>query len=461
MITINKNKFKAGLLIGVLALLTACTTEETFQPGPDVPASCQEVCFDGSNEPLALLLASQEERTVTYTVSRSQASGAIDVPVVVRNAAEGLTIDSSVHFADGETTTEFHITAPQQVEEGTTYNFDVELTGDNVNPYHGEGATRFSGSISFPRKRYARMWFTGMVDYLGYFLTEAYDLGNGSFLFSNFLESGTDIWVRYDKSATSTVECEVTTSPSYVENDTDNPGCWFVYCWDENKDENDGYTEFYPHGKNAKVHIQAMTIYVSTDGYQACVYNPAGQSGWMCLSNILFSDKETEMTWKFINWVFTDTPYEDGYDYDEPDPTNLPVGTVLDATAKFHFDDNNFKAFKQEGVVVGKNYVRFADFLGSGKEVKVHYLGDGTMEIVSDYGYVADGIWYFRDEATGEWYDCYPTGNTAKRLNVSVKLTDKDNYIDYSLTMYQMKLKFQDMIYNGKKGFDDLLIYTW
>lgn len=445
-----------------LAAFAACSSEDAFQPGDVVPEECQEVKFDTTNVNLSMLLASGTERTVTYTLTRKNGIGALDIPVKVHRADDGLTMDETIHFGEGETMALFHVTAPEQVAEGTTYEFDVELQTGDANPYKLKtGATRFSGSISFPRKRFARMWFTGMIDYMGYFLTEAYDLGNGSFLFSNFLESGTDLWVRYDKNATSTVECEVSTEPNYIEQDTDNPGCWYLYCWDENQKENDGYTLFYPHGKDAKVYVKEFVFYVSTDGYQACVYNPVGQSGWACLSSVLFSDKESEMNWKYINWVFTDTPYEDGYDYDEPDPTNLPAGTVLDATAKFHFDDNSFKAFKQEAVVVAKNYVRFPDFLGSGKEVKVRYLGDGKMEVISDYGYVSNGIWYFRDEATQEWYDCYPNGNIAKRLNVSIDLEDKENYIDYSLTMNQMKLKFQDMIYNGKKGLDDILVFTW
>lgn len=452
------------MLLYILALvaMAACSSEETFQAGDAIPDGCQEVKFDTTNVNLSMLLASGTERSVEYTLSRKSGEGTLDIPVRVRHADEGLTIDKSVHFGEGETTALLHVTAPDEVPEGTTYEFDVELDSPHANPYLlKQGATRFSAAISFPRKRYARMWFTGMLDYMGYFLTEAYDLGNGSFLFSNFLESGTDLWVRYDKNATSTVECELTTDPCYIEQDADNPGCWYLYCWNEDKEDNDGYTIFYPHGKDAKVSITEMIFYVTTDGYQACVYNPVSQSGWAYLSSVIFSDKGSEMYWKYLNWVFTDTPYEDGYDYDEPDPTNLPSGTVLDATAKFHFDDNGLKAFKQEAVVVAKNYVRFQDFLGSGKEVKVRYLGDGTLEVSSDYGYVADGIWYFRNQETQEWYDCYPTGNAAKRLNVSIALHDKENYIDYSMTMNQMKLKFQDMIYNGKKGWDDVLVFTW
>ena len=454
---------KILIYIAAIVACSACTSsDDSFQPGDPVAENCQEVQFDKTNESMSMLLAGGTERTVTYTLSRNTAAGELDVPVRVHRADEGLVLDDNVHFADGQTTAQYHVTAPQEVQEGTTFDFDVELMTTEANPYKTDlGATRFSGSISFPRKRYARMWFTGMVDYLGYFLTEAYDLGNGSFLFANFLESGTDIWIRYDRDATSTVECELSTDPSYVENDTDNPGCYYVYCWDEDQEENDGYTLFYPHGKDAKVYVKEFVFYVSTDGYQACVYNPAGQSGWACLSSVLFSDKDSEQNWKYINWVFTDTPYEDGYDYDEPDPTNLPVGTVLDATAKFHFDDNGFKAFSQPATVVAKNYVCFSDFLGSGKEVKVHYLGDGKMEVISDYGYVSGGIWYFRDEATQQWYDCYPNGNKAKRLNVSIDLDDKENFIDFSLSMNQMKLKFQDLIYNGKKGLDDVLVYTW
>lgn len=448
--------------MAALLLMAGCKDSETFQPGEPVAADCQEVHFSASNETISMLLASGTEREVTYIVERNQTKGELTLPVSIHKADKGLVVPAAIHFADGSATAEFVIKAPEEVQEGTTFDFDIEISGTQTNPYKlSVGATRFSASISFPRKRYARMWFTGMVDYLGYFLSEVYDLGNGSLLFSNFLQSGTDWWVRYPASATSAVECDITTSPSYIEQDTDNPGCWYLYCWDDSKEENDGYTIFYPHGKDAKVSILEACLYVTTDGYQACIYNPDSQSGWALFSTILFSDKSNEMNWKYINWVFTDTPYEDGYDYDEPDPTALPVGTVLNCTAKYHFDDNGFKAFQQTATVVAKNYVSFADFLGSGFEVKIHYLGDGKMEVISDHGYTEDGIWYFRDKESGTWVDCYPAGTGKKPLNISLDLDDKEIYIDYSNAGTQMKIKCQDMIYGGKKGWDDYLLFTW
>lgn len=468
MITINRNKVSVMKKLmfftfhfALFTLLTACSEEETFQPGPAVSDACQEVRFDESNETMSMLIAADAQRSVTYTLSRNNTNGALTVPVKVVSATQGLVIPETVNFEDGSETATFVVQAPQEVEEGTAYDFDVELQGESINPYT-EGATRYSATIAFPRKRWARMWFTGMVDDIGYFLQEFYDLGNGSMCASNFMQSGTDVWVRYDVSATSAVECDVATSPSYVEDDSDNPGCYYVYCWDENKqgDENDGYTQFYPHGENAKITLKQLVFYVSKDGYQACIYNPASQSGWFLFVDIWFSNKATVSSWKYLNYVFTETPYEDGYDYEEPDPSNLPVGTVLDGTGKFYFNDYGFKAFSQTAVVKGKNYVEFEDFLGSGKKVAMRYTADtGQMEVISDYGYVENNVWYFRDKDSGTWYDCYPNGSSKKALWVTIGLNDKEDYIDY--TKNSMKFSLTETWYGGKKGLEDYLIVTW
>lgn len=452
---------KKYLYIVAAFLFFSCSQNETFEAGPSVPANCQMVHFDESNEALTMLIASESNRSVEYSVKRNNTNGALTIPVTIHSKSEGLVLDDNISFDDGDSLTSFVVTAPQEVKDGTTFDFDVELEGGDVNPYV-QGATRFSGSISFPMKRYARMWFTGMAEELGYFLQDFYDLGNGSLCAPDFLHSGTDVWIRYDVNATSLVECDLSTSPSLVENDADNPGCYYVYAWDENKDENDGYTMFYPNGKDAKVSITYMTFYVSGDGYQATVYNPTNNSGWTLLSEIQFSNKETLSNWKYLNWVFTDDPENDGYEYGEPDPTNIKKGTVLDCTARFNFDDYSLGKLSMQAVVEGKNKLRFDDFMGSGIPVVIEYMGDGTLQIDCSTGYVEKNVWYFRNPDTKEWIDCYPAGPGTTRFNYSISLKNKENVINYADPTIKVKLHFKDIYKDGKtNGFDDFLMMSW
>lgn len=455
----KKMKYTIGL--AVLCLLSSCSQkEEEFEPGPAVSSTCQQVHFDADNEAVSILIASNPAREVVYTLSRQTSQGSLTVPVHVISASEGLQLPQTISFADGETSTTFVIGTPQQVEEGTSFDFEVMLEGDDVNPYT-EGAMRFSGTISFPRKRWGRMWFSNYIENYGYFLQSFYDLGNGSLLAPDFLQSGTDLWVRYDASATTTVECDLQTSPSWIENDEANAGCYYIYCWDEDEKENDGYTQFYPNGKDAKMYIKEMILYVSHDGYNASVYNPTTGSGWLQLSTVWFSDRSSEASWKFLNWVFTDDPENDGYYYGEPDPTALPYGTILDCTCRLNYDDFGLGKFEQQAKVLGKNYVTFADFLGSGIELKLRYNEDKTLEVICDKGYVEGNVFYLRDKETGDWIDCYPYGPGSKRINLSISLLHKDNLIDYQTK--NIKFYCPNFLVDGKKKYDgdDMIKMTW
>lgn len=458
------NKILTALLVTSMAALeTACSEQdETFEPGPTVGGDCQNVCFAADNETVSILFANATERQVTYKVARSKAAGALTVPVRVINATDGLSLPATVDFADGQDTTIYVVSAPQEVSEGTSFQFEVMLDGDQANPYT-EGAIRFSSTISFPKQKWGRMWFTGMTETLGYFLQGFYDLGNGSLLAPDFMQSGTDLWVRYDAAATSLVECDLQTSPSWIENDASNQGCYYIYCYDEKKadDENYGYTQFYPHGPNAKVTIKELILYVSHDGYNASVYNPASGSGWLQLSTVWFSDKSAESSWKFLNWVFVDDPEHDGYDYEEPDPTSLPTGTLLDCVGKFNFDDFSLGKFAMQAKVLGKNYVTFADFMGSGVELKLRYNADTKlMEVTCDQGYVEGDVFYLKD-ANGEWIDCYPAGPGTQPVNLSISLKHKDNLIEYQTK--NIKFYCPTFIVGGKQKYDgdDLIKLTW
>lgn len=441
----------AALLCG------ACASEETFEAGPVVPAACQEVHFDLSDGSTAMLIAAEPQRTATFAVERNQTSGALSVPVKVIAQDEGLVIPATIEFADGEATAQFAVSTPQNVEAGMSFEFEVELEGADVNPYIA-GATRFSGAVAFPKSRIARMNFTNAKTFMGYMRQEFYDLGNGRLLARDFLQSGTDVWLIYDRYATETVDCTVTTSPSYVQPDDEYAGCTYVWCWDErytdDAEHNYGYTAFYPHGRDAKTYISELCLYYG-DGWS--VYNPTSGDGWIGIEELLFSTREKTNYWEWLNFKFVDEATDAETDYSEPDPTSLPAGTELACTASLNYDDFGLGSFAQTGVVVGKNYVRFDDFLGSGCKVAIRYNADGTTEVFSDYGYVENGVWYFRDKASGEWLGGSVAGHT---LSLSLSLTSQYNSIDYSANA--MQFHCPNIVVDGVEGeFDDYLLLNW
>ncbi|MDO4210764.1 MAG: hypothetical protein Q4D23_03475 [Bacteroidales bacterium] len=301
-------------------------------------------------------------------------------------------------------------------------------------------------------------YYKNLVSYMGYMRQEFYDLGNGRLIAKNFLESGTDVTLIYDKNATETVDCTVTTSPSYVQADDEYAGCTFVWCWDEqygdDADHNYGYTAFYPHGRDAKTYISSLCLYY---GDEWSVYNPVSGDGWIGISEIQFSTRDKVNYWEWLNFKFVDEATDAETDYTEPDPTSLPVGTVLDCTASLNYDDFGLGSFTQTGVVVGKNYVAFDDFLGSGKKVTIRYNADGSTEVFSDYGYVENGVWYFRDKASGAWHEGFAGGH---RISLSIELNSQYNYIDYSQN--GMMFHCPQIVCDGTVGdYDDYLILKY
>lgn len=333
-------RLSAMALVAALAM-SSCGDDEIEKPiiTPDVPTDIQGAHFDAENETTSLLFAGMEERSVTYTLTRNSKEGDLTVAIKVISASEGLQVPDRVVFRDGAATAEFVVTAPQNPEEGKTYSFEVEVEG--ADEFAASGATRFSASIIFPIKHYARMWFTGLVAEYGYFRNDIYEM-EGAFIFPNFLESGTDMWVRYDKTATTTVECDLATEPSYKADDEDYPGCYYLYCWQElEDDENGAYTTFYPHGKDARCIVEDFTFYVSKDGNNFTIYSPENRSGYMAIADVYFYDtqkeKTTQMYWQYLNWVIIDDEAADTYDYSEPAPIEVNEDVLAEFAGAWTF----------------------------------------------------------------------------------------------------------------------------
>ena len=128
--------------------MTACTEDE-YVPGADVAPTCQQVYFSNENEAAVLLPASgASQQAMVLQVVREKTEGEITVPVKVISASEGLVIPESVTFASGERETELAVNLPENAQEGNTYSFQIELEGENTDPYSAlPGSIRFFGSI--------------------------------------------------------------------------------------------------------------------------------------------------------------------------------------------------------------------------------------------------------------------------------------------------------------------------
>ena len=137
------------LLTGNL-LLTSCSDDNPYMPGEPVPASCQQVYFPLENETQAVLPASDSsQRSISLTVSRQKFESETTIPIKVISEMEEITIPETVTFAAGSNTTELMITISDQAQAGDTYTYQIELEGENIDPYAKlPGNVRFFGSIT-------------------------------------------------------------------------------------------------------------------------------------------------------------------------------------------------------------------------------------------------------------------------------------------------------------------------
>lgn len=412
------NYLRNGLMLCATAFaFTACgddPVEPTPTPTPDpkeeIATDIQGAHFDETNETLTVLDATGEVRTVTYTLTREKTEGKILVGVETISATQGISIPDIITFEAGSATANFVVTAPAEVEAGSVYEFEVSLK--NADQYAETGATRFSATIAFPKKQYARMWFSSLTDEYGYFLNDVYDLGNGKILFPDFMHSGTTVTLLTDASATGQHEVDVTTTPSLKADDENYPGTgdYYLYCWQEDPadPEADGtWTQFYPHGKDARVSIEYMTFYVSHDEYDATVYNPEKKSGWFQLSEVKFSDRGEESYWAFLNFVIVDSTEGDGFDYSEPeeiivDPNSLEafVGTYTFSGTEPYCDAENYTpaANYEVEIYIENDELRMNGLLGQAYD----YNGENETYLVGKYNPETNEV-TFGDGVTGQY----------------------------------------------------------
>lgn len=136
------------MLLAVTLGFTACNdkADSDYVPGTPTPANSMQVYFDASNG-TDFVFSPGEKGTVDILVSRVNDAETVEVPIIIKKAADGLSIPSSVKFNAGEKFTTLTISAEKMVEN-QKYDFDLAIDDVYADHYTKlNGATSYSGYL--------------------------------------------------------------------------------------------------------------------------------------------------------------------------------------------------------------------------------------------------------------------------------------------------------------------------
>lgn len=410
-----------------IIFMASCSSDEDWQPGPKTKEGCQQVYFPSSNETVAIIDdTNPDDRTIEVTVARMVSEGTLTVPITTVSKSEGVQIPSEVTFADGSLTSSLSITVPTEIEKGTAFEYSLQIEGDEVDPYAKlPGGSKFTGLISCPIDRIAKMWVSGAEDVLGYWQETITDMGGGRYKIQDLMDSGMELNITLD----SKNEISMMSSPQWydynIEEDNYYPGCYYYFCniWNGYEYE---YYPFYPHGKDAYVNIEQMEMY-SGDGYAAygkLSENDSKPYFYIALFSLKLNTEKKTRNWTYLCFEFI----EDGEkfeDYlpekpDEPDEPDEPLGEEVIFTASFDYYNDTFGgSFNITATKAGDNGYLFEDFLGCGDDITMTINREtGEVSFEGLYSQYWDGLFYLMT------YDGY---GAMAYPNKGVS----DNYINY------------------------------
>lgn len=448
-------------ILALAGIAYSCSSDEDFQAGPAVAETCQQVIFSNTNENTVLLSADDpNDRVATLTLQRMKSDGAITVPITVVSKSEGLTIPEQVTFEAGQSTATIQITAPVAVTEGESYSYELRLEGEHVDPYTQlAGSSLFSGSLSFPKIRRAKCWITDTTDRLGYWAEEFLDLGDGRFYIKDLMESGSDLWINLSTQYSSYYDLTLSSNRVEVEADTEYPGCYYYYFdeWDDAAQEWVWYP-FYPHGKDCEVWIEQLAFYTG-DSYST--YYPKQEAGSIALTQVKFSYKKSADYWKYLNFQFTDEPFDDSL---PEQPNTEEVQGQRTFHVKVYYGEDfglNCSYIDQTATMVGENQFVFENFMGSGYSftITVDPEKDYQMTLESDGGYEYDEVFYFYDWNKEDYVHFFPA--EGYDLTFYIKL-DSDAYTYYDPEYQEIWLEITDITLNGEEiGWGDYIHMYW
>ena len=143
-----KNLYR--ILIALLAfsfIAVSCKDKEyEYIPGEQDVAGCYGVYFPTQDASGSHVYDPNMDRSVAITVSRTNSSGAINVPYTVTSSEEGVFNFGTINFADGQTETELVVTFPN-AKVGVDYSFSVQIEDNQYASLYNEGAIALDFSV--------------------------------------------------------------------------------------------------------------------------------------------------------------------------------------------------------------------------------------------------------------------------------------------------------------------------
>ena len=124
------------LAAAVTALaVVSCQKEEQIKPGTPDPEGCYGVYFPVQEATGSHTYDPDMDRSVIFTVARTNTNGAITVPYTVVSENKEVFKFEDIEFADGQAETELEVTF-DDIEEGKTCSFSIQLNDDNAYVSH-------------------------------------------------------------------------------------------------------------------------------------------------------------------------------------------------------------------------------------------------------------------------------------------------------------------------------------
>lgn len=246
------------LLISLPLFFSCSSDEETWKPGPKTKDGCQQVHFSGENPSIAFASADGFDVIVKRTIT----TGNLTVPVKVISASEGVIIPPSVTFNDGSDEAYLNIQVPATATTGDSFNFELKLEGDEVDPYADlDGTSYYKGFISFAKHRRAQVYISGYDRVLGRWAEDLYDLGGGTFLINDFMRSSVNLLLTVDKDNYVVVSPYNCSPYLYT---ADYGDFIYLHYWSDRT-----ANVFNPWGDDFDVNVTTMTIFNGAGNYRS------------------------------------------------------------------------------------------------------------------------------------------------------------------------------------------------
>ncbi len=151
------NKTAIYLLLGIGLIVAACNDKNDWAgPGPEIQNSNPGVYFDMELSPVSAEMDPFDlaKDSVILILGRddSQIGAALELPVTIVNADEGLTIPQSVTFAAGAATARLRINVDMaKVMQVEALKYTLAFSEDCFNTYGVGGVNRFEGDAFVPQ----------------------------------------------------------------------------------------------------------------------------------------------------------------------------------------------------------------------------------------------------------------------------------------------------------------------